>query len=340
MSFWSQSPGPTWWDCIESLNPCAPPAYGLCSNTLLLRAKTKALPKGCTLLPLTAKHAEKLAFFLKTQFSIYPRCRISLPKERIKQGFLLDQWIGVGLFSFEGTLLGCCLSKPLGSLKFAHELVQNGGIVDYFCVHSNYRSQGFATCLLEELVRLTALQGRLVHIFLKEGFPLLTLPPLYHSRYLVRRREPPGEAKEYFGSQGIALHSPIQSYTHADFLPLTKFAANLPTQLSGDSELFGFNYRGHDVYLCMTDLHHRSVPDGETIGELSWILPKTLEVPLSIQRLAVETCVDCCKFDLVLMDSKIPHDTKRPWRNDATYSWYLFNYNPGEFFTTKPFWII
>jgi hypothetical protein len=340
MSFWSRCPGPSWWHCIESLNPCAQTAYGLCTENLLQREKTISLPKGFTILPLKPNHSEKLAFFLKTHFSIYPRCRISLSKERILKGFLKEQWIGVGIFSLDGALLGCCISKPLGNLKFPHEIVPRGGLVDYFCVHKNYRKQGFAVCLLEELLRLTALEKRYVHVFLKEGFPLFSLPPLYHSRYLARRKGPPGSLKEYFGSQGIALHTPIQSYSHADFFPLTKFAANLPFQLSGDSELFGFNYKGHDIYLCMTDLHHRSVPDGETIGELSWMLPKTIEVPLSIQRLAVETCVDCSKFDIVLMDANIPHDTKKPWGKDATFSWYIFNYNPGEFFTLKPFWIM
>ena len=100
------------------------------------------------------------------------------------------------------------------------------------------------------------------------------------------------------------------------------------------------NYKGHTVFVCLTNLHHRTVPEGHTIGELSWVLPQTAEVPLAIQKLAVETCVDCSSYDIVLMDSKNPHDTKKSWRKDATYSWYIFNYNPGAFFSVKPFWIV
>ena len=237
-------------------------------------------------------------------------------------------------------LIACCISKPLGQLKFPHETVSQGGIVDYFCVHANYRKQGFAAFLLDELVFSTAQQDRLVHIFLKEGFPLWNIPPLYHSQYISRRRGSAGTYKEYFGSQGIALHQAIKHYSHAEYLPLTKFAANLPSHLNGDSELFVFNYKGHSVFLCLTDLHHRTVPEGYTIGEIAWVLPQTIEVPLSIQKLAVETCVDSSTFDIVLMDIKIPHMSRKGWQKDATYSWYLFNYNPGGFFSTKPFWIL
>lgn len=340
MSFWKHTPGPTWWDCIESLNPCISPPYGICNSNLGRKIRHSTLSKQYRIVKLSSRHAAEMATFLQEHFSIYPRCRISLSKERIQQGFDQDKWIGVGILNIDKKLLACCISKPLGRLKFAHETIEQGGIVDYFCVHKHYRKQGFAPFMLEELIFLTSQEERLVHIFLKEGFPLWGLPPLYHGQYLARYKEKPGESQEYFGSQGIGLHGHIQSYSHAEYFPLTKFSANLPYELNGDSELFVFNYRGHAVFLCMTNLHHRTVPEGHTIGELSWVLPQTAEVPLSIQKLAVETCVDCSSYDIVLMDSKYPHDTKKPWKKDATYSWYIFNYNPGAFFSVKPFWIV
>ena len=340
MSFWKNTPGPTWWDCIESLNPCIQPIYGVCRSNLQKQVSS-TLPKTLHRASLSAKHASLLETFLQKHFTIYSRCRISLSTQRIRQGFLQDGWIGVGVFTIEKTLIGCCISKPLGNMKFPHETLQEGGVVDYFCVHKDYRKQGIAESMLNELVRLTAEKERLVHIFLKEGFPLVSLPPLYTGQYIVRQKkklEKEQEQKGHFSSMGIGTNIPIKEYLHTDFLPLTKFAANLPSQLNGDSELFGFNYKGHDVFLCMTDLHHRTVPEGYIVGELSWMLPKTAEVPLSIQRLAVETCVDASKFDIVLLDSTIPHD-KKAWRKDAAYSWYIFNYNPGSFFHVKPFWI-
>lgn len=340
MSFWKNNPGPTWWDCIESFNPCRPPSYGICQNFWPQPRLKNPLPPGTSLVLLSSRHAHQLESFLRAHYSIYPRCRIALSKERIMFGFTRDKWIGVGIFTQDKSLIGCCISKPLGRMKFPHEVLPQGGLVDYFCVHSDYRKQGLAQILLEELVFLTANSERLVHVFCKEGFPLISLPPLYTSRYITRRKASPGNTKEFFESMGIGLHGRIESYTHADFLPLTKFAANLPYELNGDSELFGFQYKGHDVFLCMTDHHHRTAPEGFKVGELSWVLPKTVEVPLSIQRLAVETCVDCSKFDLIFMDKAIPHDPQKGWANDASFSWYLFNYNPGEFFSGKPFWIV
>jgi len=341
MSFWNRTPGPTWWDCIESLNPCIQAPYGLCTSTLEQKERHISLSKAFSTVLLTYKHASDVETLLRNHFSIFARCRITLTKERIRQGFQKDNWIGVGVFTSDRQLIGCCISKPLGRMKFVHETLPQGGLVDYFCVHGEYRKLGIASYMLEELVYQTAKQERLVHIFLKEGFPLLSLPPVYIGRYIVRKKQQNflGDSKDNIGSLGIGIHSPIQEYSHAEYLPLTKFVANLPYQLSGDSELFVFNYKGHVVFLCMTDIHHRTVPEGFRIGELAWMLPQTAEVPLSIQRLAVETCVDTSKFDIVLMDSSLPHESKR-WQRDSSFSCYIFNYNPGGFFSMKPFWIL
>lgn len=339
MSFWATSPGPTWWDCIESLNPCRPRSYGICLPTIGLHPETRIPPPGIQLLRLAPRHAQQIEVFLKQQFTIYPRCRISLSADQIRTGLSEGEWIGVGLFTKDRQLVGCCFSKPLGRLKFSHEMLDQGGVVDYFCVHREFRQKGLARTLLKELVALTAQVNRLVHIFLKEGFPLWSLPPLYTSQYISRRKRVPGEERFSLGSMGIALQTPIKEYTHAEYFPLQNVVGNLPWKLSGESELFGFNYKGHDVFLCLTDLHHVTVPEGDRIGELSWMLPKTIEVPLSIQKLAVEACVDCSSFDIVLMDKQIPHESKKGWQKDATFSWYLFNYSPGGFFNIKPYWI-
>lgn len=339
MSFWKESPGPNWWDCIESFNPCTRPAFGMCKENLLARSRRTTLSKAFHVVLLSGKHAGDMETFLAEHYSLYPRCCIALQKQRIKDGFDRDGWIGIGVYLLDKTMIGCCVSKPLGRMKFSHETLAQGGLVDYFCVHRNYRKNGIASYMLDELVVQTTKKERLVHCFLKEGFPLLSLPPLYTSCYITRAKQRSGEEKEYLSPSGIALHSLIMSYSHADYFPLSKFAANLPYELTGDSELFVFNYRGHTVFLCLTNLHHKTVPEGQTIGELSWFLPQTVEVPVSIQRLAIEACVDCGKYDIVLMDSQFPHDRKKGWRKDASFSWYLYNYNPGEFFSVKPFLI-
>ena len=288
---------------------------------------------------LTGKHSSDIEGLLSEHYSVYPRCKIALGKKRIQEGFDRDSWIGVGVYLMDKTIIGCCISKPLGRMKFSHETLEQGGLIEYFCVHTNYRTNGIASSMLDELVVQTAKKERTVHCFLKEGIPLVRLPPLYTSHYIARQRKQPGESKEFLSGSGIALHSFIMNYSHAEYFPLTKFAANLPYSLSGDSEIFVFNTRGHTVFLCLSNIHHRTNPEGHSIGELSWFLPQTVEVPLSIQQLAIETCVDCGIFDIVLMDARFPHDKKQRWKKDASFSWYLYNYNPGEFFSVKPFWI-
>lgn len=337
MSFWTASPGPSWWDCIESYNPCASFHYGLQNPLLADKPIEFPLPRGCTFVILQVKHANHIAELLKKEFQLFPRCRLVLSADRIAQGIQLEEWIFGGLFQ-QGELVACMVSKPLGRLKLSHEILPNAGMVDYFCVKETLRHQGLARSLLEQMVIATAKRGRLVHLFLKEGFPLWKIPPLWSSRYIVRAREPCGEARDYLGPMGIAKHSLIQSYTHADHMPLRNFIANLPYQLTDDHEIYSFNYRGHSVLMCMTDLHHRTVPDGKKVGELLWCIPTSMEVPLALQRLAVETLVDCSGFEYVLMDQMIPH-SKKGWRKDASYHWYCFNYNPGSFFKCKPFFI-
>jgi hypothetical protein len=80
------------------------------------------------------------------------------------------------------------------------------------------------------------------------------------------------------------------------------------------------------------------VPEGLKIGEVSWILPHG-SVPLAIQQMAVEALVDTCGYEVLLMDTSIPHQTEKGWQKDAPYGYYLFNYNPGHFFSLKPYLI-
>lgn len=323
------SPGPTWWDCIESLNPCAQASSGICTNKV--RQRSIELPNEYTSRRLTKEDANDLSFLLKQFFSVYPRCRTYLPVERIEQG-LQNDWIAIGVFTETKSLIGCCVSRSLGLVKVPKGLVSDGGIVDWFSVHPSHRKKGIASFLLEELFYQTATHGRLVHFFLKEGFPLISLPPLYCGTYIVRTQ------KRTRKSSDLSLAS--SQLVHVDYLPLKQFIANIPTSFQQDSTVFIFTKETHTVFLCITDLHCRTVPEGKSIGELAWVLPMTPEVPLSIQIEAVETCIDTCHFSIVLMDSKIPHDGNKGWKQDSAYSWYSFNYRPETFFTSHPFWIM
>ena len=115
--------------------------------------------------------------------------------------------------------------------------------------------------------------------------------------------------------------------------------ASIPQQLSGDSQIYSFTYRGHTMSLCVTDTFHRSVPEGWRIGEVSWILPHG-NVPQTVQELAVEALVDNCEFEVLLMDASLPHQKTKGWQKDSLYGYYLFNYNPEHFFSMKPYFVL
>ena len=103
-----------------------------------------------------------------------------------------------------------------------------------------------------------------------------------------------------------------------------------------DSQIYLYSEKGYTVKVCVINQYHFSVPEGWKLGELSWIKCDAT-TPLDLQKKAVETVVDQCGYNLVLMDTRIPHDTGYKWKQDSAYSWYVFNYNPVTFYTQKPF---
>jgi GNAT superfamily N-acetyltransferase len=338
MSFWDTSPGPFWSDVFKGWFSCTPPPRRpLC---LSFEEKPRPLQLSSTLRfqRLDASHSEAIRALLYADYQTFPRSRISLSKERIHDGFQKDGWIGCGVFE-ETTLVGCCISRKLGILRIHLDEFTNCGLVDFFCVKASHRKQGIASFLLQELVHLTAKSGRLLHIFQKEGIPLSPVPPIWQSSYLWRQKETLSGGKEYLRPQGIAPHHIVPYFEHTSHIPYHNTIINIPQYLTGDSELFAFHYKGMVVFMCLTDTFHRSVPEGWRIGELSWIVPVGT-VPQEIQEAAVETLVDSCSYEIVLLDQTIPHRKTKPWRKDSPYGYYLFNYNPGTFFKIKPYFIL
>jgi GNAT superfamily N-acetyltransferase len=305
---------------------------------LVEKPRPLQLPSTLRFTILDSSHAEAIKTLLYDDYQTFPRSRISLSHERIHRGFQQDGWIGCGVF--EGSaLVGCCISRKLGILRIHLDEFTNCGLVDFFCVKQSWRSKGIASFLLQELVYLTAKLGRLIHIFQKEGIPLSPMPPMWQSSYLWRQKESPTGGKEYIRSQGIAPHHLVPYFEHTSNIPYQNTVVNIPSYLTGDSELFAFHYKGFTVFLCLTDTFHLSVPEGWRIGELSWIVPVGT-VPLEIQEAAVETLVDSCTYEIILLDQTIPHRKTKSWKKDSPYGYYLFNYNPGTFFKMKPYLVL
>ena len=288
---------------------------------------------------LTELDAKEIEILLQNHYQTFPRSKLFLPASRIADGFLYDGWIAIGVY--EGLkLIGCVISRDLGTLQIKENPISKAGLVDFFCVDTAWRKKGVASLLLEALVSFTAKRKRLVHIFQKEGMPLTPIPPIWQSQYLWRRKNLPTSSAEYLGKEGIQTRTHIKRFSYTSTIPSNSISS-IPHHLSGDSELYSFNYKGHSMNLCITNTFHRSVPEGWKIGEILWILPNTYEsVPVNIQEMAVEALVDNCGYEILLIDKTLPHQTNKGWHSDSPYGYYLFNYNPGHFFSLKPYFVL
>ena len=302
--FWSTSLGPTWSHWFQSLNPLSKkPEKTIFSKTLRTEQCKQVAPAGVHSVRLSEKDAPDIQALLTKHFQIQKRCRFVASVDYIRYG-LKNGWLAVGLRDREKQLVAFVVSKPCD--------IPSAGVVDFFCVAAPWRKKGLASYILQEILRYTMEEKRYVHYFLKEGYPLFALPPLYSSRYLYRRKN-----EDYHHSIKPvkiigSIYDDTQTYIYVD----------------------GVN----EVRVCLVNHFHRSVPEGWTIGEVFWIKP-TKDASLELQKEAVEAVIDYCGFDLVLMDARMPHNTRYKWKRDSAYSWYIFNYHPGTFYTKKPMFI-
>ncbi len=338
MSFWSYSPGPHWSHFVSSLLSCWESDIGLLNPFLDKVPSRLSAPPGTRVQELSELNTVEIETLLHNHYQTFTKSKIVLPAKRIREGFLFDGWIGVGMYSGL-KLIACCISRDLGTVQVKSNDIPRVGLVDFFCVETSWRKKGVASFLLQEFVRICAKKQRLVHLFQKEGLPLSPLPPVWQSHYIWRRKGIPGSSVESIGKEGIATRTPIRNFSYASALPYASCISSIPKQLTGDSELYSFNSKGFVVTLCLTNTFHSSVPEGLKIGEVSWILPHGT-VPIEIQKLAVEALVDTCGYEVLLMDASIPHQTEKGWQKDAPYGYYLFNYNPGHFFSLKPYFVL
>lgn len=93
-----------------------------------------------------------------------------------------------------GTVRGCIsssrISAPypthLGSTSCSMAL-REWGLIDWFCVHPLWREKGVGSDLLTAIDFITYTIGRKAHVFLKEGFPLVSQIPIYSTFLKVRK---------------------------------------------------------------------------------------------------------------------------------------------------------
>ena len=296
MSFWKQSPGPHWSHFFESI-------VAIDGNPYVLRKETPLQPNFPYDL-VTSENCEEVSLLLRAHYQTYPGSRVSLIADQL-QVFLKEGWIGVIIHG-----MGVVFSRPLGNLAFIDKVIrEEAGLVDFFCVATSERKMGVGSRLLTALFYETSKVRRLVHLFQKEGYPLIGLPHLWTSTYCWRSVEHLANRRVHKVDSGhLPISSPCWNTT--------------------------FNVKHTDIYECdgtivgITDTFHTSVPSGNAIGEVAWISGKQSVV-------ALESIIDACKYDVVLMDSAIAHNEWK-WKTEARFTYSIFNAQPLRFFDVKP----
>jgi hypothetical protein len=108
--------------------------------------------------------------------------------------------------------------------------------------------------------------------------------------------------------------------TNAPLLIVTR-----PDKLADHTKLYCYKTRGCKIYLVITDTFHRVSRTGERMGEVLFYWADIAETPDSIIANAIEVMIDSAGYEIVLMDSRVPHIPKWGWKADSPY--YLYTYN-------------
>jgi N-acetylglutamate synthase-like GNAT family acetyltransferase len=345
MSFWGQSPGPTWTDFFWSMFICTGSVHAFPIDRSKLEVPTGAYCH--TLHQATERDAEKIATFLRKYFKITERTVCTLSAERIRKG-ITEEWCIIYSAGTRGEILGCIVSRPLGECRFFERhgekirssSVKNTGFIDFFCILPSLHKSGLGSSLLKYVRYRTSQQGRFVHFFQKELTPLRVIPPIWSGRYIARSVE---TATNHLVEQ---IHADHKEWPHYDAIKNSNhiFAiGTCPEKFSQDTQLFKYTGNFFSFYVAITDAFSVEKATDHRMGEVlsCWFITGEghNNPSLEEQEYAMEIILDSSGYKILLMDSTFPHDKKKAWKIDAPYYYYIYNLNPRQFFTVRPwFW--
>jgi GNAT superfamily N-acetyltransferase len=316
MSFWKQSPGPHWSHVVGGFFRDSEPPHIF----------KESFEKPCfPYLVLGADHSIDIYNLLAQHYTMYPRSKISLTQQQICDFLEKEKCIAIGIY-FNLSLVGVVFSRCLGFGMMGPTSIDNQqlGLIDFFCVHTKHRKKGIGSKLLHAMAYECAQRGYVAHLFLKEGMPLTALPPLYSSQYVWRPKKVPAP---------VNLSNFIHLTTE---LPRDSLCWNAPTTVY-HTKVYECSAFSPPIFVGVTDLFHKAELGGQRMGEISWVWYNTKKGTHADEKLkrVVETVVDSCTdFDMLFMDSALPHDTSM-WMQDALFSYYCWNLHPGTFFKTR-----
>jgi len=343
MSFWAQSPGPTWSDYFWSFFICTESVHAFPINRTQL-----TIPSGAyshTLQCATERDSEKIATFLRENFQITARTSCVISEERIRQGITAG-WYVIYAAGDQGGVMGCIISRPLGECRFFERReeklrsssIRNAGFIDFFCVLPSLQKSGLGSALLKYVRYRTSQQERFVHFFQKELTPIGTLPPIWSGHYIARSVE---TTTNHLVQR---INTDNKEWAHYDAIKLATANFAIGTRLdkpSQDTQLFRYNTNAYSFYVAITDTFSVEKGTDRRMGEVLswWAVPGDCHHKPSKKEIenVMEVILNSSGYKIILMDSTFPHN--EGWTTDAPYYYYIYNLNPRRFFNLRPwFW--
>jgi hypothetical protein len=332
MSFWAQSPGPHWSDCVWSYLSCSGTPHAYPIRKLRLSKPTSQF--GDVFLA-TQENVGEICLFLQEHFKITRKSQCILTEEKLIQG-LQRGWVLLFTRCTAGTISGTIASRPLGTCsfqfkqkgEFLRSKCPNVGYIDFFCVRPDFQKNGLGSTLLHWIDYSTSKLNRYVHFFQKELTPLSALPPLWKGMYIVREVIVQASTPKITPVSLRVLPSQLKSSFSISFLPERAF---LP-----DTQILKYNCRTFTIYVAITDTFHKA-DTGGPIGEVLFYRVEGDEKPTKkAVAAALEEVIETAGYNFILMDESIPHQTIRGWKQDSPYYIYSYNVNPRIFFSCRP----
>lgn len=290
MSFWKHSPGPTWFDYFTETFIKRPPS--------IIR---KGLPefqempdklKAFTFSKMKAENYEEYKDFLKRHFKTSAYSYFLLPAWS-------PEWIGIEARK-DGKLIGTIVSKKT-ELGF-----ENSGIIDFFCVDSQYSKRGIGSRLLYEIDLETSLQKRFTHIFMKEKTPILLLPALISGQWTWR--------KTVHGNPTLSTARMLENS-----------GKECPNSAIWRKTVHNQTSQAAHNAISIIDTNERTLPLGQPIGQL-FIKPGYKEQSEEI----INNICDNSPYSIVMSTTNICPN----WTKDSYFYIYAYNWRPGDWSKT------
>jgi GNAT superfamily N-acetyltransferase len=330
MSFWKDSPGPSWTDCFWSICSCA----GLpLAQPVRKIARTKPNPSKYSYELAKLSEATEILEFLHTYFKITEASTCDLPVDRLLKGLQSD-WIFV-IARDNGKLIGTIASRYLGAMVFQVKVnmepkkssFPTTDFIDFFCVHPDYQKMGVGSELLKYIDYHANQKGRMIHFFTKELTPLWNIPPLWSGIYIFRE-----------AAQTATFNPRIKGFTWIQKHETSKdFEIRFQTQRpSIDTKYFVNDCGNFKLSAAITNTYHTF--KNSLLGELLFysVDPVDEKIENTSIAAAIEDIIESSGYRFILMDETVPHLKQMNWQRDSAYYIYSYNVNPRKFFTVKP----